>query len=229
LLRLLPRATGRLTLALAALLPTLALAGNGRLLTTDAAEPIDRHVLGLQRSALALPWGLAVDTSLYADILLAPNLGLRWAATTGPHRFVVGARYTHFVGTSVYSDFVSGQEPAVTRFAPQLSGPSVYAAYGLSLGALLLQVEGRYAHYVSDYASVTGAAAYNLVGRWWLIGEVGTRFVGGAALRGAAGVRYGGESFGLALGASYAGLEDPMLPDGGVSVLPVFDLSWTFQ
>ncbi len=209
--------------------PGLAHAGNGRLLTTDEAAVIDRPVLGLQRSAVPLALGFAVDTSLYADLLLAPNLGLRWAAEAGPHRFVVGARYTQFVGASVYSSFVEDQEPAVTRFEPSFSGPSFYGLYGINLGGLLVQGEVRYGLYETDYLSLTGAVALKLVGNWWLLGEVGTRFSGGASLRGAAGLRYGGESFGLALGASYAGLEDPMIPDGSVPVLPVLDLSWTFR
>lgn len=209
--------------------PGRAHAGNGRLLTTDEAAVIDRPVLGLQRSAVPLALGVAVDTSLYADLLLAPNLGLRWAAEAGPHRFVLGARYTQFVGASVYSSVVEGQEPAVTRFEPSFSGPSFYGLYGLNLGSLLVQGEIRYGLYETDYLSLTGAVALKLTGNWWLIGEVGTRFSGGASLRGAAGIRYGGESFGLALGASYAGLEDPMIPDGSVPVLPVLDLSWTFR
>jgi hypothetical protein len=209
--------------------PGLAHGGNGRLLTTDEAAVLDRPVLGLQRSAVPIALGFAVDTSLYADLLLAPNLGLRWAAEAGPHRFVLGARYTQFVGASVYSSFVEDQEPAVTRFEPSLSGPSFYGLYGINLGALLVQGEIRYGLYETDYLSLTGAVALNLVGNWWLIGELGTRFSGGASLRGAAGLRYGGASFGLALGASYAGLEDPMIPDGSVPVLPVLDLSWTFR
>jgi hypothetical protein len=221
---------GLLLWALVAILaPGRAHAGNGRLLTTDEAGRIDRPVLGLQRSALPLALGFVVDTSLYADLLLAPNLGLRWAAETGPHRFVLGARYTHFVGASVYSSVVEGQEPAVKRFEPSLSGPSFYGLYGISLGSLLVQGEIRYGLYETDYLSLTGGLALNLAGNWWLIGELGTRFSGGASLRAAAGLRYGGESFGLALGASYAGLEDPMIPDGSVPVLPVLDLSWTFR
>jgi hypothetical protein len=129
----------------------------------------------------------------------------------------------------VYSSIVEGQEPAVTRFEPSLSGPSFYGLYGISLGALLVQGEIRYGLYETDYLSLTGGVALNLAGNWWLIGELGTRFSGGASLRAAAGLRYGGESFGLALGASYAGLEDPMIPDGSVPVLPVLDLSWTFR
>ncbi len=231
--RLLPHrrllAAGLLLCLAAVAAPGRAHAGNGRLLTTDAAEPIDRPVLGLQRSAVPIAWGVAVDTSLYADLLLAANLGLRWALVSGPHRLVAGARYTHFLGAPVYSSLVEDQAPVVTRFEPTFSGPSFYGVYGLSLGALLVQGEVRYGLYQSGYLSVTGAAALNVVGNWWLIGEFGTRIEGGASLKGAAGIRYGGESFGLALGVSYAGLEDPMLPDGGISLLPVLDLSWTFR
>jgi hypothetical protein len=202
--------------------------GNARLLTTDAAAVIEHPVLGLQRSAVALPGGFALDTSLYADILLAPNVGVRWAMAAGPHRFVAGARYTHFVGASVYSDVVNGQEPAIKRFEPTLSGPTFYGAYGLVLGRLLVQGEARYAHFESSYLAVTGAAALNLSGAWALIGEVGVRLEGGSALRAAAGVRYGGENFGLALGAAYVNLNDPVFP-GGLPVAPVLDLSWTFR
>ena len=47
-------------------------------------------------------------------------------------------------------------------------------------------------------------------------------------LRAAAGVRYGGENFGLALGAAYVNLNDPVFP-GGLPVAPVLDVSWTFR
>ena len=202
--------------------------GNARLLTTDAAAVIEHPVLGLQRSAVPLPGGFALDTSLYADLLLAPNLGLRWAMAAGPHRFVVGARYTHFVGADVYSDYVESQEPAITRFEPSLSGPTFYGVYGLVLGRLAVQGEVRYARFESSYLAVTGAAALNLAGAWALIGEVGVRLEGGSKLRAAAGVRYGGENFGLALGAAYVNLNDPVFP-GGLPVAPVLDLSWTFR
>lgn len=203
--------------------------GNARLLTTEAAAVIEHPVLGLQRSALPLPLGLALDTSLYADLLLAPNLGLRWATATGPHRFVLGARYTHFVGASVYSPIVEDRDPAIQSFEPSLSGPTFYGAYGLEFGRLLLQGEARYARYESDYAAVTGAAAFQLLGRWALIGEVGVRLAGGSRLRAAAGVRYGGENLGLAAGAAYVDIDEPTFPNGGFAVLPVFDLSWTFR
>ncbi len=224
---------------LAALLsPSLAAAeaagvrtNTARLLTTDAAEAIDAPVLGLQRTALPLFAGLAVDTSLYANALLAPNLGLRWALAAGPHRFVLGARYTHFVGASVYSDVVTSEAdtPALQRFEPELSGPSFYGVYGLALGRLLVQGEARYGHYTSDYLSFTGAVAFNFAGHWSVVGEAGVRVKGGATLRAAAGLRYGGEHFGLGLGASYVDMSDPALPGERLPVLPVLDLSWSFR
>lgn len=203
--------------------------GNARLLTTDEAAVIAHPVLGLQRSAVPLGAGLVLDTSLYADLLLAPNLGLRWALAAGPHRFVLGARYTHFVGASVYSSVIEGQEPAIDSFRPSLSGPTVYGVYGLALGPLTVQGEARYAHFESDYLAVTGAAALHLTETFTLIGEAGVRLKGGSTLRAAAGVRYGGERLGVALGAAYVDLEDPAFPGGGFAVLPVLDLSWTFR
>jgi hypothetical protein len=203
--------------------------GNGRLLTTDAAAVIAHPVLGLQRSALPLAGGLVLDTSLIADMLLAPNLGLRWAMETGPHRLVVGARYTHFVGASIYSSVVEGQEPAIDSFEPKLSGPTVYGAYGLALGPVTVQGEARYARYESDYLAVTGAAVLHLTQRFSVIGEAGVRLKGGSKLRAAAGVRYGGEHLGVALGAAYVDIDEPAFPGGGFAVLPVLDLSWTFR
>jgi hypothetical protein len=202
---------------------------NGRLLTTDAAAVIEHPVLGLQRSAVPLPAGLALDTSLIADLMLAPNLGLRWAMAAGPHRFVVGARYTHFMGASVYSSVVESEEPAIVSFEPSLSGPTFYGAYGLTLGPVLVQGEARYARYASDYAAVTGSAALLLTTRWALIGEVGVRLAGGSRLRAAGGLRYGGEGLGFAVGAAYVNIDDPAFPGGGFAVLPVADLSWTFR
>ncbi|MFL5346523.1 MAG: hypothetical protein ACJ8AT_17205 [Hyalangium sp.] len=204
-------------------------AGDGRLLTTESAAVIARPVLGLQRSAVPLVGGLALDTSLYADVFLAPNLGLRWAVEAGPHRFVVGARYTHFVGASVYSSILESREPALLRFEPTLTGPTAYATYGLVLGALTVQGEARYAHYDSDYLAVTGAAAFQLTRAWTVIAEAGARLKGSTKPRAAAGVRYGGENLGLALGAAYVAIEDPVFPGGGFTVLPVVDLSWTFR
>jgi hypothetical protein len=204
-------------------------ASDGRLLTTESAAVIAHPVLGLQRSAVPLGAGLALDTSLYADALLAPNLGLRWAYEAGPHHFVFGARYTHFVGASVYSSVVQSKEPAIQSFEPSLSGPTFYGAYGLVLGALTVQGEARYAHYESDYAAVTGAAELRLTRAWAVIGEAGVRLEGGSKFRAAAGLRYGGENLGLALGAAYVDISDPVFPGGGFSILPVFDLSWTFR
>jgi hypothetical protein len=203
--------------------------GNGRLLTTDAAVVIAHPVLGLQRSAVPLGAGLVLDTSLYADLLLAPNLGLRWAMEAGPHRFVFGARYTHFVGASVYSSFVEDREPDIDSFRPSLSGPTVYGVYGLVLGPLTVQGEARYSHYESDYLAATGAAVFRLTERYALIGEVGVRLKGGSKLRAAGGVRYGGENLGVALGVAYVNIQDPFFEDGGIPVMPVFDLSWTFR
>ncbi|WP_244221998.1 hypothetical protein [Corallococcus exercitus] len=200
-----------------------------RLLTSDAAEVIDAPVVGLQRTALPLFAGLSVDTSLYADALLAPNLGLRWAVAGGPHRVALGARYTHFVGASAYSSRVESREPAIQSFTPELSGPAFYAVYGLSLGPVLVQGEARYARYDSDYLAFTGAVAWNLTGAWSLIAEGGMRVKGGAKLKAAAGVRYGGEHFGMALGAAYVDLSDPALPGQDLPVLPTFDLSWSFR
>ncbi|CAM4316078.1 MULTISPECIES: hypothetical protein [Myxococcus] len=202
-----------------------------RLLTTDAAEVIDAPVLGLQRTALPLFAGLAVDTSMYANALLAPNVGLRWAMAASPHRVVLGARYTHFVGASVYSDVVtSGADtPALQRFEPELSGPSFYGVYGLSLGPVLVQGEARYGLYTSDYLSFTGALAFNFAGHWSVVGEAGVRVKGGSTLRAAAGIRYGGEHFGLGVGATYVDMSDPALPGESLPVLPVVDLSWSFR
>lgn len=203
-------------------------AGDGRLLTTDSASVIAHPVLGLQRSAVPLGAGFALDTSLYADLFLAPNLGLRWALEAGPNRFVIGARYTHFVGASVYSSIVESKEPAIQSFEPQLSGPTVYGAYGLVLGPLTVQGEARYARYDSDYLAVTGAATFRITTGWTVIAEAGTRLKGGSKFRGAAGVRYGGENLGLALGAAYVDLEDPAF-GSGIPIAPAVDISWTFR
>jgi hypothetical protein len=203
--------------------------GNARLLTTDEAAVIAHPVLGLQRSAVPLGAGLALDTSVYADLFLAPNLGLRWALEAGPHRFVFGARYTYFVGQAAYSSFVEGQEPAIDSFEPSLSGPTVYGVYGLVLGPLTVQGEARYAHFDSDYLAATGGAALRLTETFALIGELGVRLKGGSKLRAAGGVRYGGEHLGAALGVAYVDLKDPAFSDGGFAVLPVFDLTWTFR
>ncbi|WP_240356220.1 hypothetical protein [Myxococcus eversor] len=200
-----------------------------RLMGTDAAEVIDAPVLGLQRTALPLFAGLAVDTSVYADVMLAPNVGLRWAMAAGPHRLVLGARYTRFIGASVYSSIVESETPSIQRFEPELSGPSFYGVYGLVLGPLLVQGEARYAHYTSDYLSFTGGVAFNFTGPWSVVGEAGVRVKGGATLRAAAGLRYGGEHLGFGLGVTYVDLSDPAVPGEELPVLPVLDLSWTFR
>ena len=228
---------GLLLWALVALLqPSEARAGNGRLLSTDEAAAIQHPVLGLQRSAVPLVWGFALDTSLLADLALTPNLGLRWGLEAGPHRFVVGARYTRFVGAQIASDFVQSQQPAVTRFEPSFSGPSAYALYGLKVGQLLLQVEARHAIYEITTTSFTGAVVLNFAGNWSLLGELGLRLRRedidmDNGLRGAAGIRYAGDNFGFSLGAAYVGLRDPMLPvnEGSIPIIPAFDLSWTFR
>ncbi|MBJ6763519.1 hypothetical protein JGU66_22350 [Myxococcaceae bacterium JPH2] len=214
-------------------LPTEALAeprtNVGRWLTTDAAEGLDAPVLGLQRSALPLVAGLAVDTSVYGDALLALNAGLRWSGAVGPHRLVLGARYTHLVGRSVYSSIVTSKEPALERFSPELSGPSFYAVYGVSLGSVLIQGEARYATFDTDYLSLTATAAWNFLGHWSLVAEGGVRIKGGDTPRGALGVRYGGEHLGLGVGLAYVDLSDPALPGKDLPVLPVIDLSWIFR
>jgi hypothetical protein len=50
-------------------------------------------------------------------------------------------------------------------------------------------------------------------------------------VRGAAGIRYAGDNFGLSLGAAYVDLVEPLLPynEGRIPVIPAFDLSWTFR
>jgi hypothetical protein len=228
---------GLLLWALVALLhPSEARAGNGRLLSTDEAAAIQHPVLGLQRSAVPLVWGFALDTSLLADLALAPNLGLRWGLEAGPHRFVVGARYTRFLGAQIVSDFVQSQQPAVTRFEPSFSGPSAYALYGLKLGPVLVQAEARHALYEITTTTFTGAVVFNFAGNWSLLGELGFRLRRndadtGNPLRGAAGLRYAGDNFGLSLGVAYVDLREPMLPvnEGSIPFIPAFDLSWTFR
>lgn len=220
------------------LAPALARAGNARLLTSDAAEVLDRPVLGLQRTALPLPVGLAVDTSLLADLLLAANLGLRWGMEVGPHRFVVGARYTHFVGSPVSSDLIHSQAPIVRRFDATLSGPSAYAVYGIAPGGgWLFQVEGRWWGYQFPSARVMAGVNAPLGAGLHLAVEAGAQLplqdaqgqtIGRPGLRGSAGLRYVGEHLGLTLGAAYVDIEEPMVPGGRLPVIPVVDLSWTF-
>ncbi|MGZ3457821.1 MAG: hypothetical protein ACXU86_04870 [Archangium sp.] len=206
-------------------------AGDARLLASDEAAAIKHPVLGLQRSALPLGLGFAVDTSLLADAALTPNLGLRWALELGPNRFVVGARYSKFMGNSLISNFIASKEPAVKRFDIDFSGPSFYALYGLSLGRVLVQAELRHARYQTVTTTATGALVLNLVSHWSIVGELGTQLEGDHPLHGAAGIRYAGDNLGISLGAAYANLSEPMLPYNGghIPFIPTFDLSWTFQ
>ncbi len=207
-------------------------AGNGRLLSSDEAAPIKHVTIGLQRTAVPLGLGIALDTSLLADALLAANVGVRWGLSAGPHRFVVGARYTQFLGATAISNAITQQEPAVTRFEPSFGGPSAYALYGVTLGSrLLVQAEVRHSRYQAVSTTATAAVVFNFAGRWSVLGELGVRLSeAGRPLRGAAGVRYGGEHLGFSLGVAYVDLVEPMLPvnDGKIPFLPAFDLSWTF-
>lgn len=236
-----PIGAGLLLGALVALLqPAEARAGNARLLSTDEAAVLQHPVLGLQRSALPLGLGFALDTSVLADLALAPNLGLRWGLEVGPHRLVIGARYTHFVGAALVSGLVESQQPSVKRFEPSFGGPSAYALYGLKLGPVLVQAEARHSIYEITSTSVTGAVVVNFAGNWSLVGELGVRLRAdetglqpqeGNALRGAAGLRYAGDNLGFSLGAAYVDLREPMLPinGGSIPVIPALDLSWTFR
>jgi hypothetical protein len=202
-------------------------ARTGRLLTTDAAEVVDDAVLGLQRTAIPIAGGFAVDTALLADLALVLNGGVRWAGEADVHRFVLGARYAHFVGTPVYSALLASQEPQLVRFEPTLSGPTFYAVYGVQLPSILLQVEGRYELMSTATASITAGARFNLNPSWALMLEAGYRFFALNPYRAAAGIRLGGESGGaITVGAAYVGIEDPMLPS--YPILPVLDLSWSF-
>lgn len=217
------------------LLATPALGSNGRLLTTDAAEKVDAPVLGLQRSAVPLPAGFALDTSLLADLLLLVNVGVRWSGEADIHRFVVGARYAHFVGTPVYSALLNTQEAQLRRYEPALSGPSFYGVYGAELGPLLLQVEGKVELMDVLTASVTAAAKFQLSEGFALIAEAGYRVSPTVTdparapppLRAAAGLRIGGHKGQITVGAAYVGIDDPML--GTFPVLPVLDLAWSFR
>lgn len=217
---------------------TPALASNGRLLTTDAAEVVDVPVLGLQRSAIALPAGFAVDTSLLGDLVLVLNGGLRWGAALDVHRLVLGARYSQFVGTPVYSALLNSQESQLQRYEPALSGPSFYGVYGIELGSLLLQLEGKVELMAETTASLTAGAKFQLTPAWGLIVEGGVRGYPGRVettpppasapfLRGAAGLRFGGETGQVTLGVAYVGIEDPML--GSFPFAPVLDLAWSFR
>ncbi len=206
-------------------------AGNARLLASDEAAVIKKPVIGLQRAALPLALGFALDTSVLADAALAPNLGLRWALEAGPHRFVVGARYTMFLGNQVLADFVSSQQPAVKKFEIDFQGPSAYALYGLQLGPVLVQGEVRHWRYQSATTTASGALVINFAGHWSVVGEFGVRLEEGLPLRGAAGLRYAGDNFGLSLGAAYVDVTEPLLPinEGRLPILPALDLSWTFR
>lgn len=200
---------------------------DARLLTVDAAETIDHPVIGLQRTAVPIVAGFAIDTSLIGDIALAPNLGVRWAMSFGQHTVVVGARYAQFVGADVYSSLINSSVPQVKRFAPTFSGPSFYALYGYDLGAVLLQVEARYSLYQYSDLSLTGSASLKLSDAWSIVGELGGRILGVPPVRASLGVRFTGDHFGFTLGATYVGIDDPLLP--AIPVLPALDLSWSFS
>jgi len=213
-------------------------ASTGRLLTTEAAEVVDVPVLGLQRTALALPGGFALDTALLADVVLLVNGGVRWGAKLDVHRVVLGARYAHFVGTELYSSLLNAQEEQLRRYEPALSGPSFYGVYGIELGALLLQMEGKVELMAQTTAALTAGAKFQLSPAWGLIAEAGIRFYPGReettppaasapSFKGAAGLRFGGETGQVTLGVAYVGIEDPMLP--ALPFAPVLDLAWSFR
>lgn len=201
----------------------------------DAPEAIDAPVLGLQRSAIALPAGFAVDTSLMADLGLLPNLGVRWALAAGPHRLVAGARYAQFVGADVYSAVIHSLQPVVKRYDPSYGGPSAYAVYGLSLGQLTVAAELRARLMTFLSGSLTAGAAFAFNESWSVVVEGGIRYLQGdpfvpdATLqpKAAAGIRLAGKGFGFLLGADYVGIADPMFPP--LPVMPVVDLFWSFQ
>lgn len=223
-------------LAAAVALPLAAsAAGDARWVSIDAPETIDAPVIGLQRTAISLPAGFALDTSLLADLGLLPNLGVRWAAAAGPHRFVVGARYALFVGSDVYSAAISALEPVVRRYDPSYSGPSGYLVYGLSLGQLTLAAEARVRLMYFLTGSLTGGVSFAFNDAWSVVAEGGVRYLRGdtfvpdGALQPklAAGLRLAGKGFGFLLGANYVGFDDPMFP--ALPVMPVVDLFWSFQ
>jgi hypothetical protein len=202
-------------------------ATDARLLTVDAAEVVEHPVAGLQRAAIPLAWGLAVDTAVLADLTLTPNLGLRWAREWGEHRIVLGARYAHFVGAQVYRAILASTEPAIQRFEPTLFGPSAYAVYGFGLERFAVQFESRYSYLHFHSLALTAAASWNFAGAWWLVAEGGARFFSGPIPRGALGVRYVGEQLGITLGAAYVGISDPFFTS--LPVLPALDVSWSFR
>jgi hypothetical protein len=201
-------------------------AGNARLLAMDAAETIDHPVIGLQRTAIPIVGGIAIDTSLFANIALAPNIGLRWAVGFGDHRIALGARYTHFVGSGVYGAFVTSQQHVVKKFEPTFSGPTFYGLYGVKLGPVGLHAEVRYSRLSYDSLSTNGAVAFSVTKEWAVVGELGYRILGLPQLHAAAGLRYTGKNLGLTVGVAYVGFADPMFPQ--LPVLPAFDLSWSF-
>src|SRR4051812_31909306 len=169
--RLLP-----LLLSLSAISLPAPAAGDARWVSMDAPEALDATVLGLQRSAVALPGGFAVDTSVLADIGLLPNLGVRWAMVAGPHRFVAGARYALFVGTGAYSAAINALQPVVKSYDPRYGGPSAYAVYGLSLGPLTLAAEVRARLMTFLSGSLTAGAAFAFNESWSVVLEGGIRY-----------------------------------------------------
>lgn len=221
--------------ALAAIPLPAPAAGDARWVSMDAPEVLDAPVLGLQRSAVALPAGFALDTALAADLGLLPNAGVRWALAAGPHRVVVGARYAQFVGADAYSAVITSLQPVVKRYDPSYSGPSAYALYGLSLGQLTFAAElrARLMYFVSG--SLTAGASFAFNESWSVVVEGGVRYLQGAPFvpdavlqpKAAAGLRLAGKGFGFLLGADYVGIDDPMFPS--LPVMPVADLCWSFQ
>ena len=221
--------------ALAAISLPARAAGDARWASMDAPEVLDASVLGLQRSALVLPGGFALDTSLLADLGLLPNAGVRWATAAGPHRFVVGARYAIFVGAGPYSTVVNYLQPVVKRYDPSYSGPSAYAVYGLSLGQFTVGAElrARLMYFVSG--SFTAGVSFAFTDSWSVVVEGGVRYLQGAPFvpdgtiqpKAAAGLRLAGKGFGFLVGANYVGIEDPMFP--ALPIIPVVDLYWSFQ
>ncbi|HVE85243.1 MAG TPA: hypothetical protein VND93_20465 [Myxococcales bacterium] len=215
--------------------PSALAAGTARWISMDAPETLEAPVIGLQRTALSLPGGFAVDTSLLADAGLLPNAGVRWAISAGPHRFVAGARYAYFVGGDAYSAAVNALQPVVKRYDPSFSGPSAYAVYGLSLGQFTFGAELRARLMYFTSGSATAGVALALTDAWSLVAEAGVRYLQGEQFvtqgaiqpKLAAGIRLAGKGFGFILGADYVGIDDPMFP--AVPVAPVVDLSWSFQ
>lgn len=210
--------------ALAAPLPP----SDARLMTSDSAEPIDHVVLGLQRTAVPLFAGVALDSSLYADLALAPNVGLRWSGLVPGGRAAVGARWTQFVGASVYSSVVSGQQPLVQRFEPSLSGPTVYAVYGYFTEGLRVTAEARWQGWTYRSLAATLGVALPVTAHLTVTAEATGRGIGTPTAAGAVGVRYGGEHLGAGLGVAYVGVDDPLL-GFNLPIMPVLDLSWSFR